>query len=138
VFFFSGESFGIIFCGLFYTIGFSVTVTSVVMSLFTTMTGFISLQMPGFLKGVNHISILKYACEFVAINEFTDITFYCTDAQKLSDGSCPYTNGDQVMETYHFNPSTKWTSFGLVVVCAVVYRLLAFVTFRFVKRKFSQ
>jgi len=134
----SGESFGIIFCGIFYTIGFSVTVTSVIMSLFSIMTGFISLQMPGFLKGLNHISILKYACDFVAINEFTGLTFTCTDSQKLSDGTCPYTNGEQVLSTYHFDANTKWESFGLVVVCAVIYRLLGFVVFKFVKRKFSQ
>jgi len=135
---FSGESFGIIFCGIFYTIGFSVTVTSVVMSIFSTMTGFISVEMPTFLQGVNHISVLKYASEFVAINEFTDITFKCKNDQLLADGTCPITNGDEVMATYHFDPSTKWQSFGLVIVCTVVYRLLAFVVFRLIKRRFSQ
>lgn len=29
------------------------------------MTGFIAISMPDFLKAINHISILKYACECI-------------------------------------------------------------------------
>jgi len=135
---FSGESFGIIFCGIFYTIGFSVSVTAVLISGLSCMTGFISLQLPAFLVASNYISILKYACEVLAINEFTDINFDCTDAQKLPNGTCAYSNGDQVMDLFHFDPSTYWYSFYMIIVCTVSYRFIAFVIFHFVKKRFSQ
>jgi len=135
---FSGESFGLIFCGIFYTIGFSVTMTSVVLSAFCGMVGLLSVDMPAFLKAINHISIMKYACEFAAINEFTDLTFTCTDVQKLSDGTCPYTNGEQVLATYKFDPNSKWQNFGLIILLTFVYRAIAFLIFKLIKRKYSQ
>jgi len=135
---FSGESFGLIFCGIFYTIGFSVTVTSIVLSAFSGMTGLISLNMPAVLQGINHISIMKYACEFASINEFTGLTFTCTEAQQLADGSCPYTTGEQVLATYNFYPSNKWLDFGLIILLTFIYRLIAFMIFKLIKRKYSQ
>jgi len=135
---FSGESFGIIFCGIFYQIGFSVTVTSVVLSAFCGMTGLISINLPEVLQVINHVSIIKYATEFAAINEFTGLTFTCTASQQLSDGSCPYTTGSQVLSTYNYDPRDKWLCFGLIILLTAVYRGIAFLTFKFIKRKFSQ
>jgi len=135
---FSGESIGLIFCGIFYTIGFSVTVTSVILSAFCGMVGLISINMPAVLQVVNHISIMKFAAEFAAINEFTGLSFTCTDAQRLSDGSCPITTGEQVLDIYQFHPSTKWRSFGLVILLTFIYRVVAYVIFKVIKRRFSQ
>jgi hypothetical protein len=65
-----GESLGIMFCTLFDHSGLSVNFTSVVNCLFTCMAGYplliypnssvISSTMPGFLRGFNYISILKW------------------------------------------------------------------------------
>jgi len=135
---FSGESFGIIFCGIFYTIGFSVSATSVSLSAFCAMTGFIAINMPGVLKVVNHISILMYASQFVAINEFTGIEFTCTASQQLADGSCPFTTGEQVLSTYNFSVDNKWEAFGLVIVTTVIYRMICYIVFKGIKRQFAQ
>ena len=65
-----GESLGIIFCTLFNHTGWSMNFTSIINSLFTCMAGYfrhrysnssvISSTIPGFLRGFNYISVLKW------------------------------------------------------------------------------
>ncbi len=85
-----------------------INIFAVILSVLSIMTGFIAINMPDFLKGINHISILKYASEGIsflliidfvfhlrleilvaAINEFTGKTFTCTSEQLATYGQCP-------------------------------------------------
>ena len=95
-----GESIGIAFNTLFYHAGFAVNATSIVLSLFNLMAGGIALTMPPFFQGINYISVVKYGTGAVMVEMLTDFTFTCTDIQRLPNGECPVTTGEEALDIY--------------------------------------
>lgn len=81
--------------------------------------------MPSFFKGLNYISPIKYGAIILVVQSFRGMEFVCTEAQKLPDGSCPITNGDQVLELYHFNVKIA-PNIGALIAATVIYRLIAY------------
>ncbi|KAG9249172.1 ABC transporter-like protein [Calycina marina] len=124
-----GESLGIIFNTIFDHTGFAVNLTSVFLSVATFMSGIMSINMPGFLQGVNYLSPLGYAMRNMAPYSLRDIMFTCIDEQRLANRKCPITNGMEALELYNLNknPALNLMALGL---CTVVYRLLAFATLK--------
>ncbi|ORX86087.1 P-loop containing nucleoside triphosphate hydrolase protein [Basidiobolus meristosporus CBS 931.73] len=123
----AGESIGIIFCSIVYTVGFSINLTSTILSLAMLTAGFLSLDPPAFFPAINHISLLNYLAPLLTDIVFEDTTFACTESQRLSNGVCPISTGADAMRLYGFDPDNinKPLNFCLIVVVAIAYRLIA-------------
>ncbi|KAG5355894.1 putative ABC transporter ATP-binding protein/permease [Yarrowia sp. B02] len=130
----TGESIGIVFNTLFSHTGFALNVVSVILSVGMFMAGLLSLQMPGFFKGLNYISPLKYVCQTLLVMAFKDVPFHCTPDTGGYDaaGNCIFTNGTQVLQTYGFKNHIK-VYLGAAAVCLVVYRLVSLVILKLVR-----
>ncbi|RFU34068.1 hypothetical protein B7463_g2324, partial [Scytalidium lignicola] len=120
-----GESLGIMFNTLFAHTGFAVNLTSVFLSVAQFMSGVMSISMPGFLKGVNYLSPIRYAIRNLVPYSIRNIQFTCNSEQRLPDGSCTINNGMDVLRLYDLdsNPGVNILCLGM---CALVYRILAY------------
>jgi hypothetical protein len=89
------------------------------------MSGVLSINMPGFLQGVNYLSPMSYVTRNLVPYSLRHMTFTCTAEQRLPDGSCPITTGKQVLDLYALdtNPAINIMALG---ICTLVYRLLAY------------
>ena len=124
-----GESLGIMFCTLFDHVGFSVQITSVLLSISIVMSGIMSLNIPDVLQAINYLSPIKYSVSNMAPYTMDGKTFTCSDAQRLPNGHCPLETGQQVLDLYnqHRDPDISLMALG---ICAIVYRLIAYVLLR--------
>ncbi|KAG0221326.1 hypothetical protein BGW41_006854, partial [Actinomortierella wolfii] len=93
----AGESLGIMFSSFASHAGFNITLMSALISVFSFMTGFLSLNLPKFLDVINHVSLLKYASLIMARNEFEGKVFDCSQEQ-IQSGACPLPTGQAVLE----------------------------------------
>jgi hypothetical protein len=120
-----GDSLGIMFCTLFNHVGFSVQITSVLLSISIIMSGIMSLDVPDVLNAFNYLSPVKYSVSNMSPYAMRRQTFTCTDAQRLPTGRCPIETGEEVLDLYnqHGNPELNIMALGL---CAIVYRLVAY------------
>jgi hypothetical protein len=89
------------------------------------MSGILSINMPVFLTGVNYLSPIRYIIRNLAPYSLRDITFTCNDSQRLPNGECTISTGQQVLQLYDLdtNPGINLMALG---VCTLVYRLLAY------------
>ena len=85
-----------------------MTITSVLLSVLTVMSGFFSIGMPLWLHVLNHGSVLKYAGNLLASNE-------------LAGG----VTGESILSLYHFHPSEATRDVILLGALTLGYRLLA-------------
>ncbi|KAI7822566.1 P-loop containing nucleoside triphosphate hydrolase protein [Gamsiella multidivaricata] len=120
----AGESIGSAFSTFATHAGFNITVMSAVISVFSFMTGFMSLNIPKWLSAINHVSLFKYGSLVMTRNEFDGITFDCS-AEQISGGACPYPTGESVLELLQFQDKNWDLYMGLFIMVVVVYRLLA-------------
>lgn len=128
-----GESLGIMFCTLFSHVGFSVNVTSVMLSISTVLGGILSLNVPAVLQALNHLSPIKYSVSNLAPYAMRGQVFTCTLDQRLPSGQCPIETGEQVLMLYNQddkNPAINVIALGIV---AIGYRVLAYLLLRAVR-----
>lgn len=121
-----GESIGIMFNTLVAHTGFAVNLTSVVLSIATIMGGIMSLNIPSFLQAFNHLSPIKWSLGNLANYTLKGIHFTCPDAQKLPNGQCPISTGEEVLNLYNLQTNAALNLMALGI-CVVVYRLLAYI-----------
>ena len=121
-----GESLGIMFNTLFNHSGFAVNLTSVILSLALIMAGVLSVDLPPFLQAFNHLSPAKWSVGNLAPYTLRGQTFTCTKSQQLSNGTCPITRGQQVLELYKLN-SNPGTCLAALGACTIAYRIAAYV-----------
>ncbi|KAM5345876.1 hypothetical protein ACJ41O_011737 [Fusarium nematophilum] len=119
-----GESLGIMFNTLFGHTGFAVNVMGIFLSVANSMAGVLSIDMPELFKAFNYLSPIRYATRAVAPYSLRGVEFTCTDAQRLADGRCPIETGQDVLELYKFDVDPV-VNVGMLAVCVVVYRVLA-------------
>ena len=92
--------------------------------------------MPGFLQGLNYISILKWGTGNLPFEarlilgavmtvSLRGVVFHCTPSQLSADGTCPITSGDDVLKLYNLDVDTTAYALGMVA-CVIVYRLIAY------------
>ncbi|ORX95355.1 ABC transporter-like protein [Clohesyomyces aquaticus] len=129
-----GESLGIAFNTLFTHTGFSVNCMSVFLSVAQMMGGVMSLDIPGFLQAWNHLSPIKYAIGNMAPYTLRGQHFTCEDWQKLPNGQCPITTGEQVLDLYHLNGNPEMNLMVLGIV-TIVYRFLAYAILKMVRER---
>jgi ABC-type multidrug transport system permease subunit len=122
----SGESLGIIFNTLFQHTGFSINITSSVLSIGVIMSGIMSTHMPPVLEGINYISPLKYAVQCLVPASLKGVKFTCADWQRLPGGRCPVEDGEDVMKLYGMTGYTPWKNLVALAAVAVLYRLVAY------------
>lgn len=128
-----GESVGIFFNTLFTHTGFSVNVTSTILSIGVFMGGIMSIDMPAFMEAFNYLSPSKYAAQNLTPYSLMGVKFTCTDAQRLPGGECPLATGEQALKLFGMETDgVEWSLFGLAMT-AIMYRLVAYVVLR-VKR----
>ncbi|EEH43518.2 uncharacterized protein PADG_08138 [Paracoccidioides brasiliensis Pb18] len=120
-----GESLGIMFCTLFSHAGFSVNVTSILLSIANILGGIMSLNIPAVLQALNSLSPIKYAIANLASYSVTGHRFTCSDFQRLPDGHCPIETGEQALKLYNLdkNPEMNLVALG---VCTIIYRMVAY------------
>ncbi|KAF9963763.1 hypothetical protein BGZ65_012246, partial [Modicella reniformis] len=80
----TGESIGLAFSTFATHAGFNITVMSAVISVFSFMTGFLSLNLPQWLSDINHVSLFKYGSVIMTRNEFEGRVFDCSIEQRNS------------------------------------------------------
>lgn len=151
----AGESLGIIFNTLLNdNTGLALNVTNVLLSVSTFMAGecflrirscllngllagLMSVDQPGFFKGLNKLSPLGYAVNNLMPYAFRGQTFSCTEGERLPGGQCVISSGEEVLEIYNLDRIDAGLNLGAIVVTAVVYRLSAYVVLRVVKKRFG-
>ena len=125
-----GESLGIMFNTLFDHTGFAVNVTSVILSVAVLMAGVLSLNIPAFLQAFNHLSPLKWSIQNIVPYTLQGLTFTCTEAQKLPNGQCPISTGEQAIELYNVNSNPRLSLLALGI-CLIVYRFVSYLLLKF-------
>ncbi|KIY47464.1 P-loop containing nucleoside triphosphate hydrolase protein [Fistulina hepatica ATCC 64428] len=125
-------SLGIIFNTLFESTGFALNITSVILSVGTFMAGVMSLDMPSFFRGINYISPLKYSIATLMPYTLRGVQFTCTESQRLSDGQCPLSTGEQVLDLYNLNIDPR-PMLGVLGGITVAYRLVAYLILKLTK-----
>ncbi|CEP60037.1 uncharacterized protein LALA0_S01e01574g [Lachancea lanzarotensis] len=121
-----GEALGIITNTLFTTPGFVVTVVSIVLTIGCVMSGLMSLQMSQVLRGFNYLSPLNYT-SIVLINYAfpNNLKLTCSDGGRNADGSCLFSSGPQVLESFDLQHDTGHY-LGIIICVWFAYRLIAF------------
>jgi hypothetical protein len=69
--------------------------------------------MPLWLHVVNHVSVLKYSGNILAVSEFTGL--------RLADGS----SGEDVLSLFRFHPDEATRDLWVLGLLTALYRLLA-------------
>ncbi|KAF9116562.1 hypothetical protein BGX27_001418 [Mortierella sp. AM989] len=119
----SGESIGLAFSSFASHAGFNITLMSAVISIFSFMTGFMSINLPKWLEYINYVSLFKYGSLIMTRNEFEGQVFPCSDEQ-IKSGGCPYPTGESALELLHFQDKNWNLYMGLFATVIVVYRVL--------------
>ncbi|KAK0504329.1 P-loop containing nucleoside triphosphate hydrolase protein [Armillaria luteobubalina] len=134
----AGESLGILFNTLLdENTGLALNVTNVILSVAMFMAGLMSLDMPTFLKGLNKLLPLGYAVRNIMPYAFRGQVFSCDDDQRLADGTCAVSSGEQVLDMFELGGINAQLNLGAIVVAMVLYRLLAYAMLKLVKAKFK-
>mmetsp|Transcript_25487 Transcript_25487/g.37608 ORF Transcript_25487/g.37608 Transcript_25487/m.37608 type:complete len:1395 (+) Transcript_25487:47-4231(+) len=126
----NGEAMGVMAFSIFKESGVAVDMMSVVLAIFCTLAGFISLNIPLILQYVSYFSPMKWGSVLLANYVFNGESFDCDSAV------CPYTHGEEVIEAYEMtynedNNGNKQFTIGMLCLVTVSYVLLAYVVFRF-------
>ncbi|KAK0217090.1 P-loop containing nucleoside triphosphate hydrolase protein [Armillaria fumosa] len=134
----AGESIGIVSNTIFHeNAGLALNVANVILCVMMFMAGLMSTDMPAFLQGVNKVSPLGYVVRNIMPLAFSGQMFTCDDNQRLYDGSCAVSAGEQVLEMYQMNEDAVPLNLGAVVVTMLVFRFLAYTVVKVAKARFS-
>lgn len=116
----AGESLGISFNTIFNHPGFALVFISIFCSVGVCMAGLLAMTLDSFLKAMNYLSPLHYGVLIFANNVFTSsLTFNCSATELSPDGSCLFTNGEQVKNAYHLavDMTLYYILFSIITVC---------------------
>jgi ABC-type multidrug transport system ATPase subunit len=128
----SGESIGIMFNTFFNHTGFAVNATSWVLSIANMMAGVVAVQMPRLYTSFNLLSPTRHAIHAVAQFALRDLVFTCDDSQRLPNGDCIISKGEQVLELYNMNEDGV-TSVWAMAIIVLSNRLLAWALLRIIR-----
>lgn len=132
-----GESLGIMFNTLFSDhTGFAVTVTSIILSVGNIMEGILSINMPALLDAFNYISPLRYAVRALGPVSLRGQTFTCGDDQRLPNGDCAISTGEQVLQLYRLDVDFV-VNIAALAGTVVAYRLVAYLLLRLVRTRWD-
>lgn len=130
-----GESLGIVFNTLLTDhTGFAITLTGIIFSVGTIMEGIMSINMPALFNAFNWISPLRYAVLAVGPITLRGQTFTCEASQRLADGDCPVSTGEEVLRLYNLDKN-PYVNLAALAATIVVYRLFAYAVLKLVRTK---
>lgn len=133
-----GESLGIMFNTLFSDhTGFAVTVTSIILSVGNIMEGILSINMPALFNAFNYICPLYYAVRAMGPVSLRGQMFTCGQEQRLPDGSCVISTGEQVLQLYNLDVDFV-VNIAALAGTTVAYRLVAYLLLRLVRIKWDR
>lgn len=123
--------------GLGFVLGTLARDTSVAISLvpltvlpFMVFSGFFvnSNSVPDYFIWIQYISFINYGFQALTINEFQGLTFQCKEDEKLSNGGCPITTGQQLIESYGFDkePGSIWANLLILLGMYIFWRILSY------------
>ncbi|QPG75247.1 hypothetical protein FOA43_002597 [Brettanomyces nanus] len=123
----AGESLGISFNTALDHPGFSLTVISIFCSIAVCMSGLMAMTLDSFLKAMNYLSPPHYCVMLIANLTFTPgLSLYCKPNEKSDDGSCQFTSGEDVVNSYHLHTNMTLYWILITVVC-IIHRAISFV-----------
>lgn len=108
-----GESVGIAFASFFDTMGLSVTLVSVFLSVASMSSGIFSASVSSFIEGLAWIFPMKYAALVMLTNEMTGLRFNCSP-ESIQSGECIAVDGQQVLDLFGFHYQTWWLMLAMV------------------------
>ncbi|SMN22891.1 similar to Saccharomyces cerevisiae YOL075C Putative ABC transporter [Maudiozyma saulgeensis] len=121
-----GEALGIMTNTFFERPGFVVNCISVLLSIGTQMSGLMSLNMSRVLKGFNYLNPVGYTSMIIINMAFPDdLKLTCKDGGQLEDGSCEFSTGKDVIDSYNLRTNVS-EYLGIAICVAAIYRLLAY------------
>lgn len=133
----AGESLGISFNTIFNQPGFALVLISIFCSVGVCMAGLLAMTLGSFLQAMNYLSPLHYGVLLFANEVFTsDLTFFCTPTELSPDGSCLFTNGEQVKVAYDLVVN-KVVYFVLFGVLTIVHRAVSWLFLKVRLTKFT-
>lgn len=118
-----GESLGIIFLSFIRHTPLAISIMSVVLSTCTALNGAFSLNMLGWLQGLNSLSPSKWQVRAAATASLRGITFNC------EEDVCTVSSGKQLLELYDLDVSTA-KAVGILAAVTIGYRLLAYIALK--------
>ncbi|THU84675.1 P-loop containing nucleoside triphosphate hydrolase protein [Dendrothele bispora CBS 962.96] len=122
-----GESVGIIFNTIFFdSTEIALDLTGVVISIAQNIGGLFTIDMPGLLKAFNYISPMKYAVANMMVYTLQGVKFDCDDSEKLSDGSCAFRTGEDVLRLYKLDNVDGGKMLAGLVGITIAYRIVAY------------
>lgn len=131
-----GESVGIAFASFFDTMGLSVSLVSVFLSVAAQASSVLSASISGFLRDIAWIFPMKYGARIQLINEMQGMVFNCSP-ETIANGECTAATGQQVLDLFGFH-DTPWHLLLISIAVTVGYRIAAWaiLTLRYVNCSF--
>jgi len=120
--FHGGESFGVMILSLIDSPVFSINIATSALVYFTSIAGYISLNVPSWENWLNYGSSIYYANRVEAHLVFDNENFDCD----TTDPTC-YLTGDQVLSLYSMNDISKANCTLYMILLTVFYRFAAFI-----------
>lgn len=118
-----GESIGIAFASFFDTMGLSVSLVSVFLSVAAQASSVLSASIAKFLQDIAWVFPMKYGARVQLINEMRGMVFDCPP-ETIVSGECTAATGDQVLELFGFQDNT-WHLVLISVAVTIGYRIAA-------------
>ncbi|THG93191.1 hypothetical protein EW026_g7977 [Hermanssonia centrifuga] len=118
-----GESIGIAFSSFFDTMGLSVSLVSVFLSVAAQSSGIFSASIVKFLADLAWIFPVKYLPRILLINEMQGLVFDCSSDSILS-GECTAASGEQVLALFGFHDE-PWRLLLISLAITFAYRVAA-------------
>eukprot|EP00002_Diphylleia_rotans_P022680 TRINITY_DN444_c0_g1_i2.p1 TRINITY_DN444_c0_g1~~TRINITY_DN444_c0_g1_i2.p1 ORF type:complete len:258 (-),score=46.74 TRINITY_DN444_c0_g1_i2:104-877(-) len=104
---------------------------SVIFLLFSGF--FVAIKdIPVALRWLNNISMIRWAFESLAVNEFEGVSFTCDPHELVlrEEGhrECPLQSGEQLLAQYEFADGDFWFPFYMQIVIFVVINILTYLS----------
>lgn len=124
----------------------SLVVAAVSMLSFMLLGGFYVQRLPSWLHWAQYLSFVQYSFDLALQFEFTsDLTFSCNPSHLSSYSSCNVTDsaengtisGLDVLEQLNANELPVYINFIALFALALIFRILAYFSLRFLHRKHS-
>lgn len=88
-------------------------------------SGIITPNVPSFIRALNYASPMFHSVSNLMPFALRGAHFSCTAAERSSDGTCPMSTGEAVLDLFKFNVDPERGLLGLLIT-AISYRLIAY------------
>lgn len=95
-----------------------------------------SIDMPAIYDAFNHISPVRFAVLALAPYTLRGVQFSCEASQRLPNGRCIISTGEDVLDLYKLNVNGT-LNLGYLMVLAFAYRIAAWALLRAVRTKWK-